>query len=95
MSCIVTNDKEYLGKDNIDKFDALIFKIRFFKSDDKGKQSTNDLIQHQQFLENGNPFHGRFAHKILGCKTTDEYLNNTENYSVSKPEQSLQVFSVL
>ena len=37
MSCLVTNDKEYLGQDNIDMFDALIFKIRFFKTDEKGK----------------------------------------------------------
>ena len=37
LSCLVTNDKAYLGQDNIDKFDALIFKIRSFRSNDRGK----------------------------------------------------------
>ena len=36
LPCLVTNDKTYLGQDSIDKFDALIFKIRYFKSDDRG-----------------------------------------------------------
>ena len=36
LSCMVTNDKEYLGQDKIDQFDALIFKIRFFKTDKNG-----------------------------------------------------------
>lgn len=36
LPCLVTNDKDYLGEDNIDQFDALIFKIRFFKTDEKG-----------------------------------------------------------
>ena len=36
LSCLVTTDKEYLGQGNIDKFDALIFKIRFFRTDEKG-----------------------------------------------------------
>ena len=36
MSCIVTNDKYYLGEDQVHQFDALIFKIRFFKSNEKG-----------------------------------------------------------
>ena len=33
----MTSDKNYLGKGNIDKFDALFFKIRHFKKDDQGK----------------------------------------------------------
>ena len=36
LPCLMTNDKSYLGQDNIDKFDALIFKIRYFRSDDRG-----------------------------------------------------------
>ena len=43
MPCLVTNDKTYLGQDNIDKFDALIFKIRYFRSDDRGNYDYDTM----------------------------------------------------
>ena len=50
---MVTTDKNYLGKDNIDKFDALIFKIQYFRTDEKGKdkcESINAFIDTLTFL---------------------------------------------
>ena len=43
LSCLVTTDKNYLGKDNIDKFDALIFKIQYFRTDEKGKDKCKGI----------------------------------------------------
>ena len=33
----MTSDKDFLGKDSIDKFDALLFQIRLFDIDERGK----------------------------------------------------------
>ena len=35
----MTSDKNYLGKGNVHKFDALYFKIRHFRKDYEGKKS--------------------------------------------------------
>ena len=40
----MTSDKEYLGKDNIDKFDALFFKIRHFDTDEKGEETFKNCF---------------------------------------------------
>ena len=37
LRCLMTSDKDFLGKDSIDKFDALLFQIRVFDTDEKGK----------------------------------------------------------
>ena len=46
LSCLVTTDKNYLGKDSIDKFDALIFKIQYFRTDEKGKDKCESIKMH-------------------------------------------------
>lgn len=51
LPCVVTNDKEYLGHDTIDEFDALIFKVRFFKTDEKAKMAVpNKRSPHQRYI---------------------------------------------
>ena len=37
LRCLMTSDKDFLGKDSIDKFDALLFQIRLFDTDERGK----------------------------------------------------------
>ena len=32
--CMVTLDRNYLGQGNVDKFDAIVYKVRYFRSND-------------------------------------------------------------
>ena len=41
----MTSDKDYLGKGNIDKFDALFFKIRHFGKNDQGQNFYLELLE--------------------------------------------------
>ena len=51
LQCLMTSDKDFLGKDSIDKFDALLFQIRLFNTDERGNfsvQAIDYLIHGQQ-----------------------------------------------
>ena len=37
LPCLMTSDKDYLGEGNVDKFDALYFKLKQFAPDDQGE----------------------------------------------------------
>ena len=40
----MTSDKNYLGEGNVDKFDALFFKLRQFVPDDQGENYFSNLV---------------------------------------------------
>ena len=40
LPCLMTSDKDYLGKGNIDRFDALYFHAFYANTDDKGKKEN-------------------------------------------------------
>ena len=47
----MTSDKNYLGKGNIDKFDALFFQIRSFDTDYTAKLAVPDKRSpHQRYI---------------------------------------------
>ena len=41
----MTSDKNYLGEGNVDKFDALFFKLRQFAPDDQGKNFSTYTLE--------------------------------------------------
>ena len=40
----MTSDKNYLGEGNVDKFDALYFKLRQFVPDDQGENYLQGIL---------------------------------------------------
>ena len=42
-TCVVSLDSEYLGPGNVDKFDAVVFRIRHFGKDIVSKSSDHSI----------------------------------------------------
>ena len=49
LPCLMTSDKDYLGKGNIDRFDALYFHAFYVNTDDKGKTRLKSKIFSTEF----------------------------------------------
>ena len=44
LPCLMTSDKNYLGEGNVDKFDALYFKLKQFAPDDQGENYLQGIL---------------------------------------------------
>ena len=50
-SCLVASGRNYLGEGNVDKFDAIVYKIRYFRTDKLACDAIpNKRSQHQRYV---------------------------------------------